>query len=70
MIMNVTLPTENCINKNLKCNGDDDCGDNSDEDDCAELRHPCGKSAVIESDIALHAGYGSAHLVFLRKSIE
>nr|XP_055055488.1 complement component C9 isoform X1 [Misgurnus anguillicaudatus] len=49
-----------CINKNLKCNGDYDCGesDTSDEDDCEVTRPPCGKSLVVESYIAMQAGYG------------
>ncbi|KAG1959042.1 complement component C9 [Pimephales promelas] len=49
-----------CINKNLKCNGDHDCGetDTSDEDECDVIRTPCGRTAVFESDIALQAGYG------------
>ncbi|XP_073697425.1 complement component C9 [Garra rufa] len=49
-----------CINKNLRCNGDYDCGepDTSDEDECEVVRAPCGKTAVFESDIANQAGYG------------
>uniref|UniRef100_A0A8C1D9X1 Complement component 9 n=1 Tax=Cyprinus carpio carpio TaxID=630221 RepID=A0A8C1D9X1_CYPCA len=49
-----------CINKNLRCNGDYDCGepDTSDEDECDIIRTPCGKTAVFESDIAIQAGYG------------
>ncbi|KAF4113244.1 hypothetical protein G5714_005789 [Onychostoma macrolepis] len=49
-----------CINKNLRCNGDHDCGepDTSDEDECDIIRTPCGKTAVFESDIAVQAGYG------------
>lgn len=57
----VTLPSGICINKHLKCNGDHDCGesDTSDEDDCVDIKLPCGKTAVFESDIATQAGYGS-----------
>lgn len=57
----ITLPSGICIHKNLKCNGDNDCGetDTSDEDDCDVVRAPCGRTAVFESDIALQAGYGS-----------
>uniref|UniRef100_A0A672LM21 Complement component C9-like n=1 Tax=Sinocyclocheilus grahami TaxID=75366 RepID=A0A672LM21_SINGR len=56
-----------CINKNLRCNGDDDCGepDTSDEDECDVIRIPCGKTAVFESDIAIQAGYGSEPFLYL-----
>ncbi|XP_026067423.1 complement component C9 [Carassius auratus] len=49
-----------CISKSLRCNGDYDCGepDTSDEDECDTIRTPCGRTAVFESDIAMHAGYG------------
>lgn len=59
-IKNITLPSGICINKNLRCNGDYDCGepDTSDEDECEVTRAPCGKTAVFESDIANQAGYG------------
>lgn len=42
------------------CNGDNDCGDYSDEEECVKINSPCGTVAVTESDIGLGAGYGSA----------
>ncbi|KAF7688737.1 complement component C9 [Silurus meridionalis] len=47
-----------CIKSRLVCNGDSDCDDASDEDDCEKMRSPCGNIAVTESDIGLAAGYG------------
>ncbi|KAG9281806.1 complement component C9 [Astyanax mexicanus] len=47
-----------CIKQRLVCNGDNDCGDFSDEEECEKIRAPCGNTPVTESDIGRAAGYG------------
>ncbi|XP_033845627.1 complement component C9 [Periophthalmus magnuspinnatus] len=46
-----------CIKMRLKCNGDLDCEDGTDED-CEPVRKPCGVLDLINSEHGRRAGYG------------
>ncbi|XP_062905693.1 complement component C9 isoform X2 [Mobula hypostoma] len=55
---NVQCQDGHCINRRLKCNDDDDCGDFSDEDDCEDTRSPCRRQ-VEPLEMAHIAGSGA-----------
>lgn len=52
------LPKGRCINSTLECNKQNDCGDNSDERDCGELKTVCAHDKFHPIPGADLIGYG------------
>ncbi|XP_041826621.1 complement component C9-like [Melanotaenia boesemani] len=47
-----------CIKKRLQCNGDLECEDQTDEDDCDIVHSPCGTKILENNEQGRTAGYG------------